>query len=219
MCRFLPAYFQKDLRRPEETEQCKNKTTGKKTKTRDRRMFVLCLWDTLTMPTEHGIWPPHCLTAKARRGDESWIRAAVRRGAGRLGLEGRESSPHAPPRVCDSTPPPQPAGACCRHVMVRMGYQPGVKGEKHAQGHLSRPQTQGNFPKIKVLDSGQHRLGRRELRPRPQSPGRGGAWGTGPALWSLVSGRSPGFGRAHALHLAWPVHCWRDLRSRVGSTE
>lgn len=105
------------------------------------------------------------------------------------GWDSRAGSPHhtlllgsAIPR-----PPPQPAGACCRHVMARMGYQPGVKGEKHAQGHLSRPQTQGNFPKIKVLDSGQHRLGRRELRPRPQSPGRGGAWGTGPALWSLAA--------------------------------
>lgn len=39
LCRLLPAYFQKDLRQPEEIKQCKNKTIGKTTKIKVQRIF------------------------------------------------------------------------------------------------------------------------------------------------------------------------------------
>ena len=112
--------------------------------------------------------------------------AAVRGGPGRLGLEGLEFL-NSGSRVCDFTLP-QLAGARCRYMVARMGYHLEVKGEKHTLGHLGLLQTHGNFPKTQVLDSSQHRPGRRELRPRPQGPRRGRAWGTGPALRSLASG-------------------------------
>lgn len=89
-------------------------------------------------------------------------------------------------------PIPQLAGVNCKHTMVRMGCQLEVRGEKHGLGHLGLLQTHRDFPNIKVLDSCQHRLGRRKLRPCPQSAGQEGrrAWGMGPAVrCSLVSGR------------------------------
>lgn len=39
LCRFLPVYFQEDLRQREGIKQCKNKTIGKRTQMKAQRMF------------------------------------------------------------------------------------------------------------------------------------------------------------------------------------
>lgn len=48
-------------------------------------------------------------------------------------------------------PIPQLAGACCKYMIARLGYQPEVKGEKQTLGHLGHLQIHRDFPQIKAL--------------------------------------------------------------------